>query len=209
MKTCTKCGEAKPPEGFYTKKPLCKVCDLADSAVRRSDPAAKERAKACSKAWREANPGRNKDKIAAFYGRNPGKRADYSKSWRLANPEIYAEWSRIKDARRYARNPEKEAARIAGWKERNADRYKFTSRVASRVKHERLKKACPEWADQTAIKAIYREAVLLGDQTGILHHVDHIVPLNGRNVCGLHVPWNLRAIPAAENMRKGNKLLAA
>lgn len=64
--------------------------------------------------------------------------------------------------------------------------------------------ATPSWVDQGAIVAIYERCREQARQTGIAHDVDHIVPILGRKVCGLHVPWNLRVIPAVDNRRKSN-----
>jgi hypothetical protein len=59
-------------------------------------------------------------------------------------------------------------------------------------------RAMPKWADIAAIKAIYAQC-----PKG--YHVDHIYPLKGKNVCGLHVAENLQILPAQDNLRKSNK----
>jgi hypothetical protein len=71
----------------------------------------------------------------------------------------------------------------------------------------RMMLATPKWADWDKIAAIYEERDRLSAETGVPHHVDHILPLAGKLVCGLHVHWNLRAIPAVDNLKKGAKVL--
>ncbi len=61
----------------------------------------------------------------------------------------------------------------------------------------KVKRATPPWADREAIYAFYRAC-----PPG--HNVDHIIPLGGKDVCGLHVLSNLRYLPIAENSKKGN-----
>jgi hypothetical protein len=58
----------------------------------------------------------------------------------------------------------------------------------------------PTWADLNAITEFYRN-------TPINYHVDHVIPLNGKTVCGLHVLNNLQYLPATENLAKGNKFI--
>lgn len=62
--------------------------------------------------------------------------------------------------------------------------------------------ATPNWltiSDFLAIREMYKIAANFNE------HVDHIVPLQGKDVCGLHVPWNLQTLPAIQNLKKGNR----
>lgn len=79
---------------------------------------------------------------------------------------------------------------------------------ASRRKSEakrRNPKARLNGANEWIIKEIYDLALLRTKLTGISWVVDHIVPLNGKTVCGLHVENNLQVVPANWNNKKGNK----
>lgn len=70
------------------------------------------------------------------------------------------------------------------------------SYLNARRKHMRT--ATPPWADLVEIERIYARC-----PEG--HHVDHVVPLRGRNVCGLHDAANLQYLPGTENQRKSNR----
>jgi hypothetical protein len=69
----------------------------------------------------------------------------------------------------------------------------------------RIKKATPSWADKESIKQFYIEAQRLTKETGVPHEVDHIIPIAGKLVSGLHVPSNLQILTAEENQRKNAK----
>ena len=111
-----------------------------------------------------------------------------------------------KDAHKYKNNRDVilERARAYIKKYPEKDRAKVAKRRARKLE------ATPSWLtkqDFDAIKDVYKEARRLELDKGVPYHVDHIVPLKGRTVCGLHVPWNLQVLAASENYSKSNQLI--
>jgi len=80
-------------------------------------------------------------------------------------------------------------------------------KVASLTRSKKRQR--PPWLSKdqrNEMAECYRLAKMLSKKIGVMHHVDHIIPLNGKVVSGLHVPWNLQVIPADVNLRKSNSL---
>jgi len=79
--------------------------------------------------------------------------------------------------------------------------------------HQKQYKICkrrgtPSWLNQrqkNQIVSFYNLAQYYTKTTGIEHQVDHIVPLQGVDVCGLHVPWNLQVLSKPVNIMKSNR----
>ena len=95
---------------------------------------------------------------------------------------------------------EKALQNTRAWKKRNpADVNYYTQ-----TRRANMKRRTPIWADKAAIREVYHLRDRLTKQTGILHHVDHIIPLRGELVSGFHCASNLRVVPAQENYVKNN-----
>ena len=92
------------------------------------------------------------------------------------------------------------------WRERNYEQHTHNCRMYRYRKYQ----AVPSWLtkeDKAEITAIYKQCKQTTEETGVLHHVDHIIPINGENVSGLHVAWNLQVVPATYNLSKKNKVI--
>jgi 5-methylcytosine-specific restriction endonuclease McrA len=109
-------------------------------------------------------------------------------------------------ARAAARPAEEKRRNRSDYKDRNVD----VVRADTSVRKRRHREATPAWLtkeERLQMRELYVQARKLTVVTGERYVVDHIVPLRGESVCGLHVPWNLRVITQDENLKKSNKLV--
>lgn len=120
-----------------------------------------------------------------------------NKRWVKNNLEAVAESNK----KSKKKNKDKAKITAKAWRDRNrAHRCHIQN-----IRHAAKLQATTAWADLDLIEIFYIKAKFMEWFTGEKYHVDHIIPLQGKNVCGLHVEGNLQVIPAKENIAKKNK----
>lgn len=197
-KTCNKCKTEKSLDEYHKDKHaknghkatciMC-MCEIYIKNIKEIT--------ARNKKYRAENPKKVRAQKKKYRVENPKTVNAYNKKWRKENPEAV----KAMDKKWADGNPEKVRAKGRKWRKNNPD--KIAAKNATR-RAAKLNRS-PVWADKTAIKKIYLQAKLLGELTGVPYHVDHMVPLQGEKVSGLHVEYNLLAVPATVNLAKSNK----
>lgn len=149
------------------------------------------KAKASKRKWEVANRDKHLASRRALYAKN--------RSNIIGLGLIDKERKRHRDraARYRAQNP-------GSWKTYWMKNKPYYAAMSAKYKAS-MRLATPLWADQEKIKYIYKIASDMVKETGRKWHVDHIVPIRSKLVCGLHVEHNLEVIEASKNMSKNNR----
>ena len=149
------------------------------------------------KAYREKHKEKNKE-----YFRQYQKERKKDEEYRKKENERTLAWYHAN----FEKNKDKKNARNRAWRANNKGIINFHTNKRYTAKKQRL----PIWLtkeNELQIKAMYMLASFLNKSTGVQWHVDHIIPLQGKNVSGLHVPENLQVIQGSLNNRKSNKFI--
>ena len=160
--------------------------------------------------YRKNNPEKIKIRIAKWDKDNKQKKKLNRKKYYQENKERYIKYAqKNKDkivkqkATHYQENKSKIIKLNAEYKRNNRDKYN----AAGAKRHAAKLNRTPSWlsdTDKREIELIYKIAARVSKETGIPHHVDHEIPLQGELVSGLHIPDNLQLLTASENLSKGN-----
>tara|TARA_R110000868_G_scaffold410844_1_gene700436 strand:- start:45 stop:479 length:435 start_codon:yes stop_codon:yes gene_type:complete len=139
--------------------------------------------------WAKDNPVRSKEILTKWNEENREREALRARAWRANNPDTY-----------------KRA--VKAWRDKNMLTYRAYMAKKEMDRNVAKQHRTPAWLtkdDHWLMSQAYELAALRSEMFGFSWHVDHIVPLRGERVSGLHVPWNLQVIPGTENRAKSNK----
>lgn len=179
---CRVCREIKFFEEFFKKKgavsgydSLCKKCDNERKKLAYNTP--RHISYETKKEYRKVNSIKN---------------IEYAKEYRDANKDVLLEKRRLNVEHK------KEIDRLY--------LQKFPEKIAAKSAKRRAYnlQATPSWADRKYIDLFYQIAKEESLELGSICHVDHIVPLKSKLVCGLHNEFNLQVLLGTENLRKSN-----
>lgn len=219
-KTCRKCGDVyvgrkcKPCANAVQKRWAARNPDKARAIARAAYIKATEKRKQYATQWKKDHPEQTKAAARKYRAAHAAELSIRGQKYRAANRDkirvadkarrdLKRDEIKMRNAVWYAKDTEKFTLRIAAWKCRNPEK------VAAQRDMYRLRKvrAVPHWFSELDL-FVAQEASCLrtarNTLTQIRWHIDHIVPLHGATVCGLHVYNNLAVVPAAVNLKKSN-----
>jgi len=229
-KVCTECNKDKLAKDFYTKWnrnktsrrlwAKCKECCKSIGKNKyKTDSKARENKLAKQKVLHSTPEYKAKRKVYTqeYKNKNQKKISDQKKEYRN-RPEVAirekertdryyadrAEEIQEKRKKRLIDNPELAEVRR---QQTRAQYYKNKEYYTEKSERRRARvgKATPIWYNQEEVLELRREVKRLNKLTGTTHHLDHIVPLNGKTVCGLHCHENMQILTAKANLSKSNK----
>lgn len=211
MKICIKCKlkkqidlfiKAKYKKDGYTNS--CKTC------IKIYRDIYKDKTKIYNHKYSKEYYQKNKENIKKAVNfrvkNNPDKIKAENKNYYIKNKEKINKKHKVYRLKYYEKNKSSENLRTRLWKQKNKG--KVAAWDANRRSREL--NATPKWLNLKHLNEIANFYILAKElewlNNGEKLHVDHIIPLQGKNVSGLHVPWNLQILPKSLNLKKSNSI---